>query len=223
VTPEQTKLVEQHLSLVEKLASHISRKMPPSVERDDLVQFGYLGLIDAATKFRPDNEAGASFATFAGWRIRGAIFDGLRIDAWPRTIRKFIKLRNQAYTKLEAAGLPITDASTAAMMGLPQEKYDAQSLRIQSLYKPDHESIEHTTAEDLFLGDETNALLHNALRTLEVRDQLVLRMYYFENRTMAEVSEAIGVNESRVSQLHKRALGRLRDALTQPPESISAV
>ena len=221
-------LITEHLHLVTAIASHVQHSVPVHIELDDLIHAGTMGLIDAATKYRDDKEV--SFPSYAKHRIRGAILDSLRQSDWAsRDLRKRYKqveaVTNELTTRL---GRTPTNAEVAKEMGLDNRRWQAlmvdfrgmNALAAQAHAHEDEEQLapEVPTSpaqspDRLFARSELREKLASAMKTLPVRYQQVVKMYYENDLTMKEIGTSLGVNESRVSQIHKGALERMQMAL----------
>jgi len=227
-TPSSTRRVEAGLPFVEALARRMAATMPHSIDLSDLVQDGVIGLIDAAERF--DEGRGIKFETFAERRIRGAMIDALRKDAWPRGVRRVRRELEAAREKLRGVlGHEPSLADLANEIGADEKRLNKTIVRINTIEstsplscgdhvdetqlpavlvpaepeRPDH-AYERTEVRDRVRG---------AIETLPVRERRVISLYYYGEVTMKEIGVELGVNESRVSQLHARALRRLREAL----------
>jgi RNA polymerase sigma factor for flagellar operon FliA len=213
------RLVLQYAPLVKYVAGRLRARMPDSVEQDDLVSDGVLGLIDAIDRFEPSR--GLSFQTFAVPRIRGAIIDGMRsMDFVPRSVRDKLRTVHRAQVALEERlGRTPEDTEVAREVGIPVQQL--RDLRRQA-------SSNHANLDDFDLADElTNAADHGieegdlsaslmrVVDQLGERDQVIIALYYFEGLTLAEIGQVLGVTESRVSQVHRRATGSLRERLLE--------
>lgn len=215
-------------SFVETLARRVAASMPHGVDMSDLVQDGMIGLIDAMHRF--DEGRGIRFETFAERRVRGAMIDALRRDAWPRGVRRQRRELETARETLRnnCGGAEPSIADLAAHLGTDEERLGRTILRITTIEATSAVSAGESASSDLPVGciptappspDEDYAIaerrsrLVEAMSCLEGRDGRLLRLYYFRNATMKEIGAALGVNESRVSQLHARALTRLKQAL----------
>jgi RNA polymerase sigma factor for flagellar operon FliA len=213
----RNRLVLQYAPLVKYVAGRLRTRMPESVDQDDLVSDGVLGLMDAIERFEPAR--GLSFQTFAVPRIRGAIIDGMRsMDFVPRSVRDKLRTVNRAQVVLEERlGRAPEDTEVAQEVGIP-----VQQLRDLSRQA----SSSHANLDDFDLADElssaadhsieqgdVNASLMRVVDQLGERDQVIIALYYFEGLTLAEIGQVLGVTESRVSQVHRRATGSLREKL----------
>jgi len=202
--------------------------MPHSIDLSDLVQDGVIGLIDAAHRF--DDSRGIKFETFAERRIRGAMIDALRKDAWPRGVRRVRRELEAAREKLRASlGHEPSLADLAHAIGSDEKRLGKTIVRINTIESTSPFSNADTVDEsqlpavlvpaeperpDLqYERDEVRNRVRNAIATLPAREQRVIALYYYNEVTMKDIGAELGVNESRVSQLHARAIRRLREAL----------
>jgi RNA polymerase sigma factor for flagellar operon FliA len=202
--------------------------MPHSIDLSDLVQDGVIGLIDAAHRF--DDSRGIKFETFAERRIRGAMIDALRKDAWPRGVRRVRRELEAAREKLRAQlGHEPSLADLAQAIGSDEKRLGKTIVRINTIESTSPFSNADSVDEaqlpavlvpaeperpDLqYERDEVRERVRNAIATLPPREQRVIALYYYNEVTMKDIGAELGVNESRVSQLHARALRRLREAL----------
>ncbi|MEM9295131.1 MAG: sigma-70 family RNA polymerase sigma factor [Planctomycetota bacterium] len=219
---EVDQLIEQHRAYVRKLAREIHRKLPRKAEYDDLVGFGELGLVEAAQKFDPG--AGAAFTTFAYYRIRGAIFDGIRKMAWlPPRSRKRVTAEAGAdeIAKQEAE----RQAAGGAGQGVEElaGRFDDVVARLGAVFMMSDLSDEdgagpEPSAEDdpgePMLRAEAKRKLAEAVAGLSEKDRSLIELFYFQGKSMGEIGEALGVNKSTVSRQHAKAIGVLREALS---------
>lgn len=213
----RNRLVLQYAPLVKYVAGRLRTRMPDSVDQDDLVSDGVLGLMDAIERFEPAR--GLSFQTFAVPRIRGSIIDGMRsMDFVPRSVRDKLRLVHRAQVTLEERlGRAPEDTEVAREVGIPVQQLRDLSRQANS---------NHANLDDFDLADElasaadhhveqgdVNASLMRVVDQLGERDQVIIALYYFEGLTLAEIGQVLGVTESRVSQVHRRATSTLRDKL----------
>lgn len=222
------KLAETHLSLVVPIARSFRKRLPSSVDFNDLVGAGSLGLVEAARRFNSDQ--GTSFGTFARHRIRGAITDSLRqIDPVSRSLRTQHKRAEQANTDLMTKlGRHPTEAETAKRLGLSLRRWRKLSCELyesgcpvngyplsRAAIPPDVDKLPGALADPERLAElaEARSILDGAIGTLPTRDQNVLRLYHFEEWTMKQIADMLCIDESRVSQIRAAALRRLRDQL----------
>jgi len=220
--------VEAGIPFVEALARRMAATMPHSIDLSDLVQDGVIGLIDAAHRF--DDSRGIKFETFAERRIRGAMIDALRKDAWPRGVRRVRRELEAAREKLRASlGHEPSLADLAEEIGSDEKRLGKTIVRINTIESTSpFSSAENVDESQLpavmvpaeperpdlqYERDEVKSRVRNAIATLPPREQRVIALYYYNEVTMKDIGAELGVNESRVSQLHARAIKRLRDAL----------
>jgi RNA polymerase sigma factor for flagellar operon FliA len=218
------------LPFVEALARRMAASMPNSIDVGDLVQDGVLGLIDAAKRF--DEGRGIKFETFAERRVRGAMIDALRRDAWPRGVRRQRRELEAAREELRRElGHEPSMADLAARVGSDEKRLGRTILRINTIEstsplasgdRVDESALpaalvpsEPDSPDSAYEKLETRDLVRTAIQTLPWRERKVIGLYYYGEVTMKQIGAEIGVNESRVSQLHARAIRRLRDALGQ--------
>ena len=226
---EQERLLLEHLPIVRFLARRIHERLPQHVDIEDLVSAGVVGLMDAFSKFDPDKKV--QFRSYAQFRIRGAILDSLRTLDWsPRELRRKGRAVEEAIRVLTARmGRAPQETEVAAEMGVSLEEYqqllgDLKGLEIGTLHlERNEDSGEEELAyvpgrpdeDPLFrcLRGELEERLSDAITGLPDRERLVMTLYYYEEMTMREIGLALGVVESRVSQLHASAVVHLRAAL----------
>lgn len=229
MTGEQERLLLEHLPIVRFLARRIHERLPQHVDIEDLVSAGVVGLMDAFSKFDPQKKV--QFRSYAQFRIRGAILDSLRTLDWsPRDLRRKARAAEEAVRVLTARlGRAPGESEIAAEMGLRLEGYqsllgDLKGLEIGTLHVEHNEdSGEEELAyvpgrpdEDplfLCLRGELKEKLATAIDGLPERERLVMTLYYYEELTMREIGVALGVVESRVSQIHASAVVHLRAEL----------
>ena len=219
-------MVEQHAPLVKRIACHLINRLPASVQLEDLVQAGMIGLLEAARNY--DECQGASFETYAGIRIRGAMLDEIRKNDWaPRSVHRKARLVAEAVREIEnEVGRDARDTEIAESLDMSLQEY-YKILQDNSYHKV-------LSFEDLGIGDESiletmsdNApgivdglqredmqhLLSDAIATLPERERLVMALYYDEELNLREIGAVMGVSESRVSQIHSQAVIRLQARL----------
>jgi len=216
-------LVVLHEPLVKRIAYHLMSRLPASVQADDLIQAGMIGLIEASRKFDP--EQGASFETYAGIRIRGSMLDEIRRTDWtPRSVHRKAREVAEAVRKIEnEKGRDARDVEVAKAMGLELNEYhkilqDATGCRIFSYEDPgtlgednfvQHSRHPNQPLENLQKSDFKMGLA-GAIKGLPERERLVMALYYDEELNLREIGDILGVSESRVCQIHGQALIRLR-------------
>jgi RNA polymerase sigma factor for flagellar operon FliA len=216
------------IPFVEQLARRVAATMPHSIDIGDLVQDGVIGLIDAAHRF--DEGRGIKFETFAERRVRGAMIDALRRDAWPRGVRRVRRQLEAAREELrrELGGEPSL-SDLAKKVGADETRLERTILRISTIESTsplaNHESVDSSTLPAVLVPSEplsphrsyeqgeVRNRVRRALARLPARERRIIGLYYFGESTMKQIGEEIGVNESRVSQLHARAIQRLRRVL----------
>jgi RNA polymerase sigma factor for flagellar operon FliA len=227
--PQARDLLILHYSyLVKYVVGKLSVGLPPYVDRADLFSYGILGLIDAIDRFEP--ERGFKFETYAIPRIRGAVLDELRHEDWtPRSVRSKARRLAEARSALwhQLSRSP-TDEEVAQTLGVPADEIDRIEARLHrsvtiTLDEPvfeQRESLADTlvdptspTPVEVFECKEMRELLTKAIGPLPERWKLVLTLYYFEGFSLQQIGDVLGVSESRVCQLHNRALRTLRDRL----------
>jgi RNA polymerase sigma factor for flagellar operon FliA len=216
------------LPFVESLARRVASSMPHSIELGDLVQDGMLGLIDAACRF--DEARGIKFETFAERRVRGAMIDALRRDAWPRGVRRQRRELEAAREQLRRElGAEPSLADLAARIGSDETRLGRTIVRINTIESTSPLSAgenldgsmlpaalvpsEPPSPDRAYEEREVRDRIRAAIRSLPPRERKVIALYYYGEATMKQIGSEIGVNESRVSQLHARAVQRLRKAL----------
>jgi RNA polymerase sigma factor for flagellar operon FliA len=229
LTTEQERVLLEHLPIVRFLARRIHERLPQHVDIEDLVSAGVVGLMDAFAKFDPEKKV--QFRSYAQFRIRGAILDSLRTLDWsPRELRRKGRAVEEAIRMLTARfGRAPGEAEIATEMGISLEDYqqllgDLKGLEIGTLHL---ERSENSGEEELAyvpgrpeedplfrcLRGELEERLAGAIADLPDRERLVMTLYYYEEMTMREIGLALGVVESRVSQMHASAVVHLRAAL----------
>ncbi len=217
-TPAAADLVTRHAELVKRIAYHLAGRLPPSVEIDDLMQAGMLGLLEAASNYAAGR--GASFETYAGIRIRGAMIDALRKLDWaPRSVHRKARAVAAAVQEIERrTGRDARDAEIAAALGVELAEYhaivhDAASCRLAAL---DDAAVTIEGDADPFLetaDEEFKQALAVAIDGLPEREKLVMSLYYSEGLNLKEIGAVLRVTESRACQLHGQALVRLKARL----------
>lgn len=221
--------VTAYAPLVKKLAYHMVARLPASVEVDDLVQAGLIGLMDAARNFDPD--AGVQFETYATQRIRGAMLDELREADWmPRQLRRSMRDIETALGKLEQQlGRMPSETEVAQSMGMPLADYQellADCRGHQLIYYEDYDNEEDgRNALDNMAADhdadpikgiddaDFKRVLVDGIKTLPEREKMVMALYYEQELNLKEIGAVLNVSESRVCQLHSQAIARLRSKL----------
>lgn len=222
------KLIIEYAPLVKIVAGRLSMYLGYNVEYDDLVGYGVFGLIDAIDKF--DYGKGIKFETYASLRIRGAVLDQIRKMDWiPRSLRQKQKKIDAAMSKLELElGRPATDEELAKEIGISEDELlnwqgQANVTNVISLDEfvdsSGEKNVESVgvntfeTPEEVIEKDELKKLLAESLETLTDREKKVILLYYYEELTLKEISLVLEVSESRISQLHTRALQKMKTKL----------
>jgi RNA polymerase sigma factor FliA len=228
--PTPDVLVQEYAPLVKRIANHLRARLPRGVELDDLVQVGLIALLDAARQYSPAK--GASFETWAGIRVRGAMLDEVRATDWtPRSVYRRQRELTAAIQAVEnRTGQPADARAIAAELGISLEEYFelVTAAAAHRLFSLDAESDEGEAAinelPDPATGplaelesDEFRAALAAAIALLPEREALVMSLYYDEELNLKEIGEVLGVTESRVCQIHSQALARLRARLGSLP------
>lgn len=227
-------LVEKYSPLVKHVAGKVAIGMPQNVEFDDLVSYGVFGLLDAIEKFDPAREI--KFKTYAMTRIRGSIFDELRSVDWiPRSIRQKAKQLEQTIGMLEnnAGGQPVSDEQIAKEMNFATvEEYNTFLTKISGIslislndiwflgdendevsFMETLESPANMNPDVIIEKEEIKSVIVEAIKTLPEKEKKVIVLYYYEDLTLKEIGEVLEVTESRISQLHTKAVMRLRSKL----------
>ena len=222
-------LIERYFPLVRYNAERVWAKLPDGVDINDLISAGVFGLMDAINAF--DLERGVKFETYCVPRIRGAMLDELRTMDWvPRLVRSKASKLEAARKKAEAeAGRPPTDGEIAAKMELPVKdfeklKSDASAINLVSLNKKWYETdsykdvreidiLEDSKGEDPTKDLQGRDLMRLVTRGLNRNERLIIILYYYEELTMKEIGNTLGLSESRVSQMHSSIVSRLKDHL----------
>lgn len=219
----KAQLVERHAPLVKRIAHHLMARLPASVLVDDLIQAGMIGLLEAAKNF--DGSKGASFETFAGIRIRGAMLDEIRKGDWtPRSVHKNGRAITEAINEVEReTGGDARDVDIAAKLDVSLDTYHQMLNEVNAgklvgiedlgvsedvITTPANQGAD-TPLEDLMQGAFQKALAH-AITTLPEREAIVLSLYYDEELNLREIGEVLDVSESRVSQIHSQAMLKLK-------------
>lgn len=223
--PDREQLVQRFVPLVKRIAYHLMARLPASVQFDDLVQNGMIGLLDAMERY--EDGFGAQFETYATQRVRGAMLDGLRENDWlPRQLRRELRRIEGAINQLEHAyGRAPSERELADALGMSLEEYQKtlhEARGHQLVYfddfagEGDEDFLErHFTDNDAdpsnILEDRnTKEMLIQAIERLPERERLMMALYYEQELNLREIGEVMGVTESRVCQLHSQAIARLR-------------
>ena len=222
---ERKKLIEEYTPLIRFIAKKISMRLPANIDVEDLVSNGVIGLMDAIDKY--DSTRDNKFKTYAEFRIRGAILDGLRAQDWvPRSIRDKAKMLEKSYIHLESKlGRPPTGKETAKHLGITAKEFynllnqvqpvNMMSIDTASAFNNERKSFLHLLQGD---SDPFSYLNVKSVKTeikrmiaeLPERQRIVLSLYYYEGFNLRKIGSILGVTESRVSQLHAQAIQRLK-------------
>ena len=227
---DQEAILKEHAPLVRRIAHHMIAKLPPSVDIEDLVQAGMIGLLDAINRY--EEEQGAQFSTYAAQRIRGAMLDELRESDWlPRGQRKNMRRVEDAINTLQQRlARPPKETELAAHLGISLAEFQ-QLLQVARGYQLIHFEDFNDDEDDHFLdrncpdnsNDPLGALLDDDLRNnlikaisnLPEREKVLMGLYYEQELNLREIGSVLGVSESRVCQLHSQAVARLRATLRE--------
>ncbi len=228
---QKDEMLSKHATLVKKLAYQLKAKLPPSVELDDLIQAGMMGLLDAINRY--EDIHGAQFETYAAQRIRGSMLDELRNTDWlPRSMRKSMRDLEAAISQLEQElGRPPTEKEVANKLKLSLDDYydmlgDCSGHQLV-YYEDFHESDSGEHFLDRFKGDDSSDPLKGllagdfrdalieAIDSLPEREKILMGLYYEQELNLKEIGVVMNVSESRVSQLHSQAVARLRANLKE--------
>jgi len=223
IRPDKSAIIAKHTVLVKRIAYHLLARLPASVQVDDLIQSGMIGLLEASNNF--DHGKGASFETFAGIRIRGAMLDEIRRGDWtPRSVHKNSRMVSEAIKTLEASlGRDVTDIEVAEKLDISLNDYhhilsevsSGKILGIEDLGVGEDSlaSMEDVNNNDPYENIEQIVFkksLADCISTLPEREALVLSLYYDEELNLREIGQVLDVSESRVSQIHSQAMHRLK-------------
>jgi RNA polymerase sigma factor for flagellar operon FliA len=225
-------LIHQYAPLIKHIAQRIAVRLPPNIDLDDLINSGIIGLMDAISKYDPSKNI--KFRTYAEFRIRGAIVDELRSMDWmPRSARQKANMLERAYSQVEQRkGRAATDQEVAQMMGVEVVKIgqllhevsgvtlinpedlekSVPGLKINAMYEMLISGQQLEPAE-VFNARQLRDTLAQAIDELPQRERTVISLYYYEDLTMKEIGEVMGITESRVSQIHTKAVLRLKGKL----------
>lgn len=229
---EREELILEHMPQIKYIAQRIATKLPSHVELNDLVGAGVLGLLDAIEKFDPMR--GVKFKTYAELRVKGAILDSLRNLDWaPRSLRKKSKDLERVHRDLEQRlGRPATEKEVCDEMQISLNEFYELVDQVKGLNLGSFQEIgpqdddrngeplikfipdgSHVDPFFIYHKSEVRSILGSAIETLPKKERLIVSLYYFDELTMKEIGRVLGVNESRVSQLHTKAMLRLRNKL----------
>ena len=218
-------VVSEHADLVKRIAFHLLNRLPDHIQAEDLIQAGMIGLLEAVRAFDPTQ--GASFETYAGIRIRGAMLDEVRRNDWaPRSVHRRHREISQAVHEIETrTGREAKDAEVCQLLGISLDEYfDALNDAVQVRLTPlDHSGEDHDETLDIpdhgeqpdqsLANDRFQADLAEKIAALPERERLVMSLYYVDELNQKEIGAVLGVSESRVCQIHNKAVLRLKEAL----------
>ncbi|MBS1209987.1 MAG: polymerase sigma factor, FliA/WhiG family protein [Proteobacteria bacterium] len=228
-TLDKDQLITRYAPLVKRIAYHLMAKLPASVQVEDIIQNGMLGLLDAITRY--EEGLGAQFETYAVQRIRGAMLDGLRENDWlPRSLRREMRrIEGAVHTLEQQHGRQPTERELAETLGMELAEYQKmlqEARGYQLVYFEDFGDEEDDDfLERHMIGDADDPLklledqsmrniLIQAIEDLPEREKMVMGLYYEEDMNLREIGEVLGVSESRVCQLHSQAIARLRSRIS---------
>jgi RNA polymerase sigma factor for flagellar operon FliA len=231
-TENLEQVIKEYAPMIKYVANRIAMRLPPHIEVDDLISVGVLGLIDAIAKF--DSTRGAKFKTYAEFRVRGSILDELRSLDWvPRSVRQKAASLDAVCQRLQARfGRPPHDEEIAEEMGMTMDEFftmlnethSMPLLSLEDLGVSNNEGDQRNLL-DCLAGKsdsdphtqlrltELKSVIAKAIDTLPEKERLMISLYYYEELTMKEIGEVLGITESRVSQIHSKAVFRLRSKL----------
>jgi len=222
----RNKLIEKYSYMVKQVVYRLTAEGYTSIEIDDLISYGTLGLIDAIEKFDPAKNV--KFETYAVLRIRGAIIDGLRKQDWfPRSLRQKSRQIGETIDTIERkTGRPAKDEEIARHLNIPVDQLrktmgDIHTFSVVSLDEQIYETVksqkilsrDSDNPEKIAHRNEIKKILANAIDELQDNEKMIISLYYYDELTLKEIGKLLGVSESRVSQLHTRALLKLKNRL----------
>ncbi len=228
---KRNELILTYTPLIKYIAARLAARLPAQVSLDDLISCGIIGLIDAINKF--DLSKNVQFKTYAEFRVKGAMLDELRALDWvPRSVRRKTTDLEKAYADIEKqVGRPATDEEVAQTMGLALDDFyklldetkSVTFMDIEFLRQKSTEANDPTLAETFAMDDrdpftainlsQIRKLIANAISDLPDKEKLTVSLYYQDELTMKEIGEVLGYTESRISQMHSKAMFRLRAKL----------
>jgi len=232
--PTKEAIVLEYAPMVKHIANRLSARLPVGVQRDDLIQSGMIGLLEASEKFDPTQ--GNQFKTFAEYRVRGAMLDDLRAKDWiPRSVRESATKLEKAYTALRAKEIDHpTDKQLSVALDMPAKELPKFLEKARPIPMLSLEGISPHTSDDddlnildsvsdpdqldpvqNLIGGEAQEFLAEAITKLPEKEQMVLSLYYNEDLNLKEIGAVLDLTESRVSQLRTKAIGMLRSHLKE--------
>ncbi|VVC77118.1 RNA polymerase sigma factor FliA [Aquicella siphonis] len=209
----------EHRSLVKKISLHIKKRLPSHIELDDILQAGFVGLLEARKQYKPD--MGTAFDSYASIRIRGAIIDSLRKNSWgTRETMRNMRRITEAISRIEQRGQKqATSEEIAAELGISMDEHVliCQQISINNIVSIDMLDDENLLASDeddnpSVITQKENIIQHikDILHTLPEREQLVLSLYYIEELTFKQIGEVLELTEARICQLHSQAISKIK-------------
>lgn len=214
-----------NVALVKRIAYHMISRLPSAIQVDDLIQAGMIGLIEASKHYDPSQ--GASFETYAGIRVRGAMLDEVRHSDWsPRSLHRKMRELNEAVRDIEnETGRDARDHEVASRLGISLDEYhtivrDSASSKVFSLDQADDEghALNLSSADkEPFLALQKEGFqqaLAQSIGELPEREQMVMSLYYNDELNMKEIGQVLDISESRVCQIHNQSLGKIRQKLS---------
>lgn len=231
-------MIRKYIPLVDYVVGKMTITLPHTVQRDDLKSYAFQGLLDAIEKF--DLERAVQFDTYAMWRIKGAIIDGLRSSDWlPRSTRDKIRKIEEAYTILEQKELrSVTDYEISQFLGMSEKEVnqvavDASLSALISIDETNYEDEEYfVTRAAHIINEEADSpekhihqqfikkTIAEVVERLPEKEKIVVSLYYFEELNLTEIANILKLSTSRISQLHSKAILRIQAALVNNKEQI---
>jgi RNA polymerase sigma factor for flagellar operon FliA len=241
VNTNRERLIREYAGLIKFIAQKIAARLPSSIELDDLISSGVIGLMDAIDKY--DSSRDNKFKTYAEFRIRGAILDELRSQDWvPRSVREKSKILERAYSKIEQEkGRQATDEEACIALGMTTEQYHEMLNEVRSVSLLSYDDLSNLSNADKrsLHGGEGNSkvptpysevnvaslkkLVAESIEDLPEKQRLVLSLYYYEDLNLKEIGRVLDVTESRVSQLHSQAILKLKARLRNHWDDFSSM
>ncbi|EOS56713.1 MULTISPECIES: FliA/WhiG family RNA polymerase sigma factor [Paenibacillus] len=231
-------LIEKYLPIVDYVSGRLAVGLPKNVSKDDLASNGVMGLIDAVEKF--DYKRGLQFETYASWRVRGAILDGLRQGDWvPRSVREKAKKIEEGYQHLEQQYLrSVTDAEMSSYLNVSEKEFQSmlQEVAVMTLCSLEDPIREEESETRLTLLVDEKAKnpdykvrefylresLAKGIEKLTEKERTVVSLLYYEDLSLSEIAEVMSLSPSRISQLHSKAILRLRGSLEKQRDLLLA-
>jgi len=216
-------LIESYLPLVKHVVSRMAISLPPYLDYQDLVSFGIFGLIQAIERY--DSSRGIKFETYAYRRIRGSIIDEIKKMNWlPDSVRRKAKILQNAYEELQKSlGRTVKDEDICNYLKISMEELNdlymqasyANVVSLEDMFNVDIVQRDRLNPEIIIEKDEAKKILSQAIERLPAQEKLVITLYYYEELTLKEISEVLKLSQARISQLHTKAIMRLRGSLSR--------